>query len=75
MVQEECSELLLALAMHQRGHAAHRDIVEEAADVIIVAIQAAMIHGTEQELADFLEAKSARLMARINRETTQCDAK
>jgi NTP pyrophosphatase (non-canonical NTP hydrolase) len=72
MAQEECGELVAAVAQYERDRVPGSDVVEECADVIITALQAGFICGGGQgcdfdpdDLIDALAAKTARLRLRI----------
>lgn len=64
MTVEECAELLLALARMQRGRMTSADVVEEAADALIMALQMGLMHG-DNAFIDMLAMKASRLEARI----------
>lgn len=75
MLVEETGELLTAVARCARGRGARSDVVEECADVIIVALQVARMHsGSEgqEDLALELERKAQRLLERMKPEAF-CD--
>ncbi len=68
MAAEECGELIVALMQHDRGRVTSEQVVEEAADVIITAVQVGLIHdgaaGVEM-LTAALKKKLDRLQARL----------
>lgn len=71
MLVEETGELLVAVARCARGRGARSDVVEECADVIIVALQVARMHsGSEgqEDLCLELERKAQRLLERMKPE-------
>jgi len=72
--KEECAELILELERSTQNRAASADIVLEAADVIITAIQVGLIHcninrGNYQpeDLIDAIAEKATRLGMRVKR--------
>lgn len=66
MLVEETGELLTAVARCARGRGARSDVVEECADVIIVALQVArMYSGGPDDLAQELARKADRLSQRL----------
>lgn len=65
MVNEECGELVTAIARRGRGRSTPQDIAGECADVIMVAIQCGMLHADSVE--DFLrvvQEKTAELSSK-----------
>lgn len=75
MLVEETGELLTAVARCARGRGARSDVVEECADVIIVALQVARMYsgrGDQEDLGLEIERKAERLMARMA-PATFCD--
>lgn len=71
MLVEETGELLTAVARCARGRGARSDVVEECADVIIVALQVARMHsgsGDQEDLGLELERKAQRLLERMKPE-------
>lgn len=66
MVYEEVGELLVALTHYQRGKTSAEDVIDEAADLVLVGTHAASLVGaSETELADAIEAKLQRTENRI----------
>lgn len=68
MLVEEVGELLTAVARCGRGRGARSDVVEECADVIIVALQVARMHSGsagQEDLALELERKALLLQERM----------
>lgn len=61
---EEAGELVAALARHARGRGTPEAVVEEVADVLIVALQLVETYGLDA-CTEALEAKTARLNARL----------
>lgn len=62
MVYEELGELQVALAQNGRGRAGETDVIEEAADVVLMAIEAAKLAGadpTDLRAAILLKLKRA----------------
>lgn len=69
MVCEEAGELATAMAHHVRGRATDADLLDEAADGIIVSCAAAVLAGKDAgDLATAVYAKLNRLGRRINGE-------
>lgn len=69
MLIEESGELLTAVARRARGRSSSADVVEECADVIMVALQVARAHsgpGGQSDLALELERKAERLRLRLD---------
>jgi hypothetical protein len=66
MVVEEMAELLLALARRKRGRGSSPEVVEEAADAIIMALQIGLYYGGESNLAEAINLKVARLRGRLD---------
>ena len=64
---EELSELITALARTHRGRASDADVIDELADVLVVANQLALIYGRE-DVEDRLEYKLQRLGVRLDEE-------
>lgn len=65
-VSEECAELLVALSKFRRGTGSREDVLEEVADVIIVALQSITL--TKYDLSDLekkLLEKHNKLLQRI----------
>lgn len=62
---EELSELTTALTQHVRGRADDDEVVDEIADVLIVANQLALIYG-EAEVESRIDYKINRLNERVN---------
>lgn len=78
MVLEECGELVTALARLSRGRTQSADIVNEAADVIITAIQIGIIHCNvnrgdynADDLIDAIAEKTERLAERIRKSAAE----
>jgi len=68
MLVEETGELLTAVARCVRGRGARSDVVEECADVIMVALQVARMYsgrGDQEDLGLELERKARRLVERM----------
>lgn len=66
MLIEETGELLTAVARCARGRGARSDVVEECADVIIVALQVARIYsGDNDDLTCEIQRKANRLADRL----------
>lgn len=69
MAMEEMGELAQAISHHRRGRHSEPSsalrVVDECADVIIMTLQMALMHGTDAELADALDMKVYRLNQRI----------
>lgn len=66
--EEELAEAQLAIAHHKRGRQSPDNVVEECADVIITALQAAMILGGTEgltKLQGVIDEKTRRLSRRI----------
>lgn len=51
---EEMGELITALAREERGRAGKAEVLEEIADVLITAIQLALIYGADETTAQIL---------------------
>lgn len=51
---EEMGELITALAREERGRAGKAEVLEEIADVLITAIQLALIYGADETAAQIL---------------------
>lgn len=71
MLVEETGELLTAVARCARGRGARSDVVEECADVIIVALQVARMYSGgrgQEDLGLELERKAQRLLERMKPE-------
>lgn len=68
MAVEECGELLTSLSQHSRGRVPSAAVVEEAADVIIMATQVGMMFGLEGELENAIISKLERLRGRLGLE-------
>lgn len=67
-ISEELGELLTAINRHRRGRAAAVEVVDEVADTIICALQAAVIAGADfADVAAALDRKIARQAARLDR--------
>lgn len=64
MVQEECAELIAAIQRLKRGRVGIRAVVEEAADVAIMAEQVRVLFG-ERLFDDIRDRKIARLRERL----------
>ena len=63
---EEAGELIVALARFREGRGDEADVRGEVADVLITALQVGrVIFGDDAALADAIEAKTARLLRRI----------
>ena len=68
MVFEEQAELIVALAQHRRGRLTAEDVVLEAADAIITAVEACVsVDATPDTLNDALRAKLDRMRDRITK--------
>lgn len=71
LAAEKMGELIQAVSHHRRGRGGSDEltsaeqVVSECADVIIMTLQMALLHGTEAELSEALTSKSARLSTRI----------
>lgn len=67
MAVEEMGELLTAIARRSRGRSTNAEIVDEAADVIIMSLQMGLMFsdGGTDELTDAITAKWKRLENRI----------
>ena len=62
LAQEECGELIAALSHFKRGRAgSEKEVVEEIADVLIVANQLALIFGV-QDVEAVMQQKHNRLV-------------
>ena len=68
MLEEECAELLHAVAKMKRGRAGKEDIITELADVSIMVEQMAFFYGWE-DYKEEKERKLTRLEDRINHHT------
>ena len=66
MAIEEMAELNNAIAKYRRGRVGDDEVCEEIADVIIMCLQLAEIHGVEKT-KDYLEAKLERLYNKLNK--------
>jgi len=67
MVCEEAGELVSAIAQHARGRATAQEVVDEAADAIIVACAAVAVVDLDLvDLEQALRAKLDRLQSRVN---------
>lgn len=66
MMVEECGELVTALARVHRGRCSDSNVIEEAVDVIIVALQLGLFLGDERFL-ELLGDKTARLETRLSK--------
>lgn len=66
MAIEEMAELNDAIAKYRRGRVRDDEVCEEIADVIIMCLQLAEIHGVEKT-KDYLEAKLERLYNKLNK--------
>ena len=66
MAIEEMAELNNAIAKYRRGRVGDDEVCEEIADVIIMCLQLAEIHGVEKT-EDYLEAKLERLCNKLNK--------
>lgn len=62
----EIGELLTALARLRQGRGTAIDIVEEAADVMLCALQVGMVYGGTDGIVNLFKAKTARLLYRLN---------
>ena len=72
MIQEECAELIAALSQYQRKKIGADEVIDEIADVMIVALQAALIFGYEKCNKRFWE-KLNRLDENVTtKESTHC---
>lgn len=61
MLAEECGELLTAVNRRARGRCNDVDVLEEVADVVIVALQMGLLHGDAEQVEAAIEAKLLRL--------------
>ena len=66
MLIEECSELIQAIAHHERGRNGAGDVAEEIADVEILIEQAKQSMYLEDEVNEFKQQKLERLQKRVN---------
>lgn len=66
MAIEEMGELLSTIMQTYRDRLPSEEVVREAADVIITAIQIGMIYGSLDELNDAIASKTERLRERIS---------
>jgi len=64
LAQEECAELIVEIAHFQRGRKNKEELIEEIADVTIMAYQMAMIFG-EEEVQRVINEKMKRLENRL----------
>lgn len=66
ILQEECSELIVAVSHYDRGREkAFDNLVEELADVQIMIWQMAYGLGAEAYLSDYINKKAQRLKERL----------
>lgn len=66
MVYEELAELQLALCHYKRGKATRKEVVDEIADAVLVAIHAGSFVGAEaEELVDAVDRKLERTERRV----------
>jgi NTP pyrophosphatase (non-canonical NTP hydrolase) len=75
MAIEEMGELLTMLARGHRGRCSDKEIVDEAADVIITVLQIGLIFGSDEDygpnaLIDSIAFKASRLRDRVRRSRT-----
>lgn len=70
MVMEEMAELTKELCKHARGADNTDAIAEEMADVYIMLSQMEILHGVEERVIWWYNAKIARLAARLGVEET-----
>lgn len=70
MMIEECSELITALRHKARGRATVDEIIEELADVIIMAQQLAIVYG-QSKVESKITEKLQRQIERIGKEKPQ----
>lgn len=64
MVQEECAELIAAINRRDRGRGTHAEVVDEIADVLIMAEQARLLAGpgqVDRAVAEKIERLAGRL--------------
>lgn len=71
MVMEEMAELTKELCKHARGADNTDAIAEEMADVYIMLSQMEILHGVEERVIWWYNAKLARLEERLKAETKQ----
>lgn len=64
MVQEECAELITAIAHYKRGRIAEYDLIDECADAIIMTRQLRLILGVD-EVDERITQKLDRLQIRM----------
>lgn len=69
MAMEEMAELQKELCKHARGKDNRLEIAEEIADVWIMLIQMAMLHGCLVETERIIDIKTVRLAERLGEET------
>lgn len=67
MMIEECSELITALRHKARGRASADDIIDELADVMIMAQQLAIVYG-QRKVENRIIDKLQRQIERIGKE-------
>lgn len=67
MLAEECGELLTAVNRRKRGRCTDADVLEEVADVVIVALQTGLLHGDAAQVEVAIEAKLVRLVSQLVR--------
>lgn len=67
MVSEEAGELIVETNRYMRGRATAEDVLDEAADGILVSVEAAVLAGCTMEVLEArLLFKAARLQDRLN---------
>ena len=69
VLHEEMAELQIAISHERRGRGDRRAVAEEAADVIIMAIQIGLIYGGRDELSNALRTKTAKLSERLEEQS------
>ncbi len=75
LTQEECGELIVAIAHYKRGRPDSRTkLLEEIADVTIMAYQMAMMFG-ENDVVEIIDRKMNRLAKRLDAGIYNEDAK
>lgn len=67
MAIEEMGELMTAMARMGRGRSTSADVVDEAADVLVMALQMGLMHGGAAGLEQALSYKLDRLHDRLTR--------
>lgn len=69
MAYEEAGELVTALARYERGRNSPSDVLSEAADAYIMALQVGMMFG-EEEFEETVKSKIERLGGRLESESS-----